>query len=219
MSCFQQLTYRVLSVFLVTVAAVCTSSAAWAHNPVEVSAAVGYRFGGSGDVEHTDDSGAVASSGRFVLAGAPSFSGTVGYRLKPNGFGFLTYSRQQTTMRYQAEGGAGDLSGRMAIEYYQLGGNLEKTHGIWVPYFGASVGLARFLSLGGAADRVFFAAGLDGGLKVDVHRQVHLRLVGRLPLILTNKKLFCRDGQGCVNFDKFSPVVQGEIQIGAGVSF
>jgi hypothetical protein len=107
----------------------------------------------------------------------------------------------------------------MAIEYYQIGGNLETTQGIFVPYLGASVGLARFRSYGGGADRLFFAPMLDGGIKFDLLPQLHLRILGRLPIVFSNGKLYCEDGKGCLELDKFAPIVQGEVQAGIGVSF
>ncbi len=190
-----------------------------AHNRVELSATAGYRFGGRARVQFDREGETSASSGRFVLEGSPSFGALVGYRVQHNAFAYFSYSRQQTTVRYD-EGAVRDLvTGTMAVEYYQVGGNMETTRGLFVPYLGASVGFARYRSFGGGADRLFFAPALDGGLKVDLHKNVHLRVLGRLPIVFSSGSLYCRDDSGCIEQDRFAPIVQGEVQAGIGLSF
>lgn len=157
--------------------------------------------------------------GTWVLSPAVAYGAIFGYRTQPNGFAYLSFSRAQSSTRFQVDGEGNVSTGTLAIEYYQLGGNLEVTRGVLVPYLGASVGLARFAAIGEGTDRIFFSAVLDGGFKVDLHQHVHLRLLARFPITLANKSLRCQGEGSCVTLEKLTPFVQVESQLGLGVSF
>ena len=192
-------------------------SLAHAHNDFEVSGGAGLRLGGMGDAQVRDTAG--TAEGRMTIDPALSYGATLGYRAQPNGFAFLSFSRQVADLHFDTDLQDDYLRGRIAIEYYQLGGNLEYTAGRWVPYFGASVGLSRWVSMGGGGARLFFVAGLDAGLKFDLHEHVHLRLAGRLPVTLAHGDIFCPSQGNCLELSKLTPQVQGEAQLGLGVSF
>lgn len=192
------------------------------HNLIEISATAGYRFGGRAKVQLDRLGDSNPPVGKFVLEGSPSFGAIVGLRVSHDAFAYFSYTRQQTTFRFEDTSGnvvQQNASGKLAVEYYQLGGNIEMTHGMVVPYLGASIGFSRFYSYGRGADRLFFAPMLDGGIKIDLHEHVHLRVLGRLPIVFSQGNLYCRDGYACIELDKFSPIVQGELQAGVGVSF
>lgn len=189
-----------------------------AHNPFEVDAAVGYRLPGGIDVDRVDADDVTVDSGRLTAEGSLVLSGTVGYRIQPDGFIYLTYSRTQTTFAYDADGSAGGaLEADGSLEYFQFGGNVEKTMGVIVPYLGFSLGLGR---IGGSRidTRLFFAPVIDGGFKFDVHEHIHLRLLGRAPILFANKDVVCT-GDECLHATQIRPLAQVEVLGGVGVSF
>jgi hypothetical protein len=189
-----------------------------AHNPFEVDVAAGYRLPGGIDVDRVDADDMAIDDGRLSAEGSFVVSGTVGYRLQPDGFIYLTYSRTQTTFAYEADGSAGgslELDG--SIEYFQFGGNVEKTMGVIVPYMGFSLGLGRIAG-SGIDSRLFFAPVIDGGFKFDVHEHIHLRLLGRVPILFATKDVICTDAQ-CLHAAQLRPLAQIEVLGGVGVSF
>lgn len=195
------------------------TNAALSHDHFEVDGTVGARFGGRASALSRNSTTGVDQAGTWVLSPGVAYGAIFGYRSKPNGFAFLSFSRAQSATRFQVDGEGNVNTGTLAIEYYQLGGNLEITRGVLVPYFGASVGLGRFAAIGEGTDRIFFSAVVDGGFKIDLHRHVHLRLLGRFPITLANDALRCMGEGSCVTLEKLTPFVQVETQLGLGVSF
>jgi hypothetical protein len=171
-------------------------------------------------LSHFDESDAAVSTGRLTLDGGLVLSGILGYRIQPDGFIYVSYTRQELGYAYDAKGSdtSMDFSGNGSLEYFQFGGNVETTRGILVPYFGFSMGLARLASFGGGGSRLFFSPVLDGGLKIDVHEHVHLRLIGRMPILFANKDVFC-SGADCAHAEEIRPTAQLELLGGLGVSF
>jgi hypothetical protein len=204
-----------LALTLCLVAAALSATApALAHDPWELDVAVGYRFGGALDVESDSE------TGRISLDGAPAFSAIVGYRLQPDGFIFLNYSRQSTTLQYVADGGGSASSTGLSTEYLQFGGNLEITRGRWVPYLGFSVGTTRLAATDLGGDDWRFSAVVDGGVKFELARWLHLRLLGRLPFtfLAGDSTVLCAAGGCRVRLDGV-PLIQGDVEAGLGVSF
>lgn len=190
-----------------------------AHNDFEVDVAAGYRFQSGLKTSHYDSTDEAVSSGRLTLDDGLVLSGIFGYRIQPDGFIYLSYSRQELGYSYDPKGNtAAEFSGDATLEYFQFGGNVEMTRGIMVPYFGFSVGMARLASLGGGGSRLFFAPVLDGGLKFDLHKHIHLRLIGRVPIFFANKEVFC-SGDDCAYADEVRPTAQLHALAGLGVSF
>ncbi len=199
------------------------STPVWAHETFEVDITGGYAFGTRLEASQENVDGELREGdGDFRLDGGFAFSGIFGYRMQPNGFIYLSYTRQQTTADYQATGATGvDLNTSASLEYFQFGGNVEMTRGIFVPYIGVSLGLARLAALGevGEGSRLFFTPVIDGGVKIDLHRHVHLRFLGRMPAVFTSKELFCITGAGCAVVTKVKPMAQLQLHAGIGVSF
>lgn len=191
------------------------SGRARAHNTFEVDGSLGYRFGGGSNVR------VAGQEGWIGFEGSPSYGAIAGYRLRPDGFLFLSYSRQQTALVYTADGGSTASSG-VSVEYLHFGGNVETTRGRWTPYLGVSVGATRFadISGSGAGQQWFFSAAFDGGVKFEVLDFLHLRLLGRVPFtILSSDTGVLCPGGGCVVSPSGEPSVQVELQGGVGVSF
>jgi hypothetical protein len=192
-----------------------------AHEHFEVDLALGYRALGGVDTIETetspDDPGFVGLDGSFV------WSPIVGYRVRHDAFLFLSYTRQETTARFTPNGSAlSTSSGGLAQDSIQFGGTVEKTAGRFVPYLGLSVGVLRLSALGRAArDEWDFSATLEGGLKFDVARWLHLRLLGRLPLTFYGGKssVLCLTGDNCLVELDGQPSIQAEVLGGIGVSF
>jgi hypothetical protein len=190
---------------------------------IEISATAGTRFGGSLDVGAEDQAdGTAGETGTLSFDTSFSYGGIFGYRVQPNGFAFLSYSRQETTARFRqfpAEG-ATQVSGDASVEYFQLGGNLEVTRGRLVPYFGLSVGPARFAALGkDGQDSWFFSAVIDAGLKIELTPNIYLRALGRVPFTFQGGDVYCYTGFGCLVALHSSPLVQGELHGGVTVAF
>jgi len=190
---------------------------------IEISATAGTRFGGSLDVESENPSpGTSGETGTLSFDTSFSYGGIIGYRVQPNGFAFLSYSRQETTARFRqfpAEG-TNQVSGEASVEYFQLGGNLEVTRGRLVPYFGLSIGPARFAALGkDGQDSWFFSAVIDAGVKIMLTPNIYLRAVGRVPFTFQGGSVYCYTGYGCLVALHNSPLVQGELHGGLTVAF
>jgi hypothetical protein len=203
-----------------------SSEASADDHKFEIDVTGGYRFGGTLKVDLDDDPDADESTedrtadGQVSANGAPAFGAILGYRVQQNGFIFLGYSRQATTVRYRPEDPSFDtLETDASIEYFQFGGNLEATRGRLTPYFGFSLGMARFASLDTGDDSYRFSMALDAGVKIRLLDFLHLRLLTRLPVTFTSGQVYCYTGAGCVFATKASPFVQGEVQAGLGLQF
>lgn len=194
------------------------SQPAQAHDRFEIDVAAGMRVGGSGNalIKNADST---ETEGKLRIDPAFSMSGSFGYRMQPSSFIYLLFSRQVANTHLDTDDQNNFVQGKLAIEYYQFGGNVEFTNGHWVPYLGASVGVSRWVSMGGGGSRLFFTAGLDAGIKLDVHEHVHLRLAVRMPVTMAHGDIYCTDPAACVELRSFTPMVQGEGQFGVGVSF
>lgn len=192
----------------------------------EIDVTGGYRFGGTlgvdlddypDDDENTEDRDA---DGRVSVDSSPVFGGILGYRIQQNGFIFLSYSRQATTVRYRPDDPSLEiLETDASLEYFQFGGNLQTVRGRFTPYFGFSLGMGRFASLDEGSDNFRFSIAFDGGVKVRIFDFLHLRLLTRLPITFTAGKVYCYTGAGCAFVTNASPFVQGEVQGGLGLSF
>jgi hypothetical protein len=186
---------------------------------IELSATVGSRFGGSLDVGTETVGG---PQGTLSFDSAVSYGGILGVRVQPTGFAFLSYSRQETTAHFRqfADEGTIHEQARASIEYFQLGGNLEFPHERLIPYFGLSIGPARFAALDhDSADQWFFSAVLDGGIKIELLPSLYLRVLGRMPVTFQSGSVYCYPALGCLVALHGTPLVQGEVHGGVTVAF
>lgn len=188
---------------------------------IELSATAGARFGGSLDVGLEGAEDVDGDDGRLSFDSSVSYGGILGFRLQKNGLGFLSYSRQETTARFHQFSDSGaKKTASASIEYFQVGGNLEVTRGRVTPYFGLSIGPARFASLeSDGGDAWFFSGALDGGVKVELLPFLYLRVLGRLPVTFQSSSVYCYTGYGCLVALHGQPLVQGEVQGGVTLAF
>ncbi len=223
---------KVFSIESALPAAACLAALTWSpeasadDHKFEIDVTGGYRFGGTYKVDldanpdDYDDSVDHDDDGRISADSAPSFGASLGYRIQQNGFIYLGYSRQATTVRYRPNDPSLDiLETDASLEYFQFGGNLEATRGRLTPYFGFGLGMARFASLDTGDDSFRFSLSLEGGLKIRLLDFLHLRLLARLPVTFASGKLYCYTGAGCAFATSGSPFVQGELQAGLGLRF
>ncbi len=200
-----------------------SATPASAHDLIELSVAGGYQFGITRDITSTKlDTNPQVTEGHLAISPAPVFTAMVGYRVQHDGFIYLSYTRSHHTFEYDRIGdlnSAPDFSGDGAIESYQLGGNLEMTKGIWVPYLGASVGLGHVISFGANRHRFSFSPVLDAGLKVDLHRHVHLRFMGRLPFYFNEGEFYCVSESECLTDNNVGVFVLPQLMVGVAISF
>lgn len=206
---------------LLGVASLLIAPNAAAHKRFDVGAVLGYRLGGH--VGAAEDS---AYPGMFSFDGAPAYGALASYRVRPDGTLYLSYERQQTTARFTPSGQANSTEqAGVSIEYFQFGGAVEKAYGRkvrFVPYMGASVGLARLAALGrDVPDEWAFAPVLDGGAKVEILPWLHLRVAARLPLSFfgTESTVLCLSGANCTVAVDRTPRFQFDILAGIGAAF
>lgn len=195
-------------------------STAEAHDTFELTAGAGYRLPFGIDMGSEDAEGNFLEDGRLSFEGAPVFTAIGGYRIQRDGFIYLSYTRGVHGVSYEGDDPSATYSftGSRVIEYYQFGGNIEITRGRLVPYMGFSLGLGRIGPLGGGDGQLFFAPVIDPGMKIDLHEHIHLRLMARVPIMMTNKDVVCVDA-GCIHAEQISPMAQLELLGGLVVSF
>lgn len=188
---------------------------ALAQGRIELDAALGYRFGGTSDVE------AEGAEGRVSIGDEAAFTAILGYAVQSNGMVFLNYTRQVSTLHYLSD----DLQTRadtpLSTDVVHFGGNLELPRGRVVPYLGFSLGATRFAAIDYGYDSWAFSLALDGGVRVDITEWLHLRLLGRLPMTFVTSEAgaFCVSPVGCVVLVSGGPIVQGEVFGGFGLTF
>jgi hypothetical protein len=59
----------------------------------------------------------------------------------------------------------------------------------------------------------------DSGFKIDLHKNVHLRFVGRLPVFFADGEVFCTSSDACAEATQIRLMAQPELHAGVGVSF
>lgn len=184
------------------------------ESDIEVDGGFGYQFGGALDVEV--DRG---QRGHLYLDAAPAFTGIFGYRFQRNGFVFVNYSRQDTTLHYRSADLSMNGQNALSTEYFQFGGNIEAFQGGLTPYFGFSIGATRFAA-SGFGDEWRFSLVADGGVKLNVTHWLHLRVFARVPVTILEGEstVFCVNSD-CVVAWNGTPMVQGAVFAGAGFSF
>ena len=208
--------FRILSLGSALLIATLGSSAS-AHPDVEVAGVIGARVGGSARLTDSNND----EIGKASVNSSLSYGGLAGYRLQPNGFGYISYSRQKTEMRYRATGSGSVDTRDVSIEYFQIGGYLEIDRGKFFPYLGFSVGAGRLKELGGSAEELRFSGVLDAGLKYQLLPILQLRLLARMPITILSgdAKVLCVSGAGCAATYGGQPFIQGEFQAGLGLTF
>jgi hypothetical protein len=189
---------------------------ALAHNNVEFAAQGGLNLSGSMPLTI----GGVDGSASFDPAFA--FSGIAGYRIEQEGFIYLEYSRSETTAYFRPNGAATSGSQGVSFDHFQFGGYLEGWRGPIAGFLGFSVGAVRTAAVGGGqGSDVSFAGVIEGGAKIEIIHELHIRLSGRMPInfLSGESQVFCVTGAGCVATLHGDPLIQAQLLAGIGVGF
>lgn len=131
----------------------------------------------------------------------------------------LLYAKQSSSVK-----GATPID--MDIQYLQIGGTVSYTDSMRViPYFGATIGAARFSpDANGLGDETKLAFSLGGGLKFPITDHVGLRFDARafLSLLDSDSELFCASGAagaGCAITARSNTFIQYAAGLGIVASF
>jgi hypothetical protein len=174
----------------------------------EVIPYIGYRGGGSFEVEGSDQSAHVNGHASFALA----FNLVIAEELRYHFF----YSRQETRVE----------SSPLNIEYLHLGGTLTPDPSVpLMPYVIGSMGITRFApSAAGTSDETRFSLGVGGGLRIPTRSRIEILLEARgfLTFISASTSFFCSSGATggvCALRGHGSSFWQYELLAGASYAF
>jgi opacity protein-like surface antigen len=206
--------------------------AAQAQDPpkrFEITPHIGYQFGGSTEVEGTEDESGDEEEpgGELDIESAPSFGVTLDSRVRDGAFAELSYSRQQTNLGLRTPGTPRQEVFDMSVEYFQIGGLLDFRN--WdsrvAPFFLMTLGATRFAPSdeSGLGDEWRFSLALGAGLKVLlVGEWLGLRFQGRFltTFLSSESQVFCPGNGKCLFVvGDTTATFQGEGSIGAYVAF
>jgi len=202
-------------IILMALTMLCLTSTALAQS-MEIQPFVGYRWGGSFDIDDPEAPG-------FDIAGGESYGLTIGWIASPSAQIDVLWSHQGTDLEVDGSiTGHGDsLSGfdidNFMIEGSWVGGKPEDklrgfaSFGIGATQFGAPDGFK--------GSRTQFALGIGGGVKTYFSKTVGLRFQARwTPTFFnSNESVFCSSDSGC--FATTSGDYISQFEVTAGVIF
>jgi Outer membrane protein beta-barrel domain len=179
---------------------------------IEATAFLGYRAGGSFDIQDADGDADVASSTSYALALDYQINSSTAYEF------FIAH---QPT-RLDLAGGRNDLD----VNYLMLGSSVVMAEGSPLnPYVVGLIGVGQFkLDAPGADDKSRFAISVALGLRVPLRERIALRLEARgyLTFVDTQSSVFCSSGSTgatCLLRGSGSTFFQGELLAGIAMSF
>lgn len=185
---------------------------------VEVQPFLGYRFGGSFDIDDAQVSG-------FDLESSGIYGFTVGWILNPEQQLDFLWSHQDTSLDVHGSiPGHGDTLSGVDIDYFQIegsyipGGPDDKVR----PFAAFGMGATHLGAPSGfSGSRTHFALSIGGGAKVYLGRAVGLRFQGRwTPTFYSSSEtLFCSSGSGCFAMVEGGLVSQIEVTAGVMLRF
>lgn len=191
----------------------------------EITPHVGYTFGGSTEVEASEemeDAGEV--SGELDIASAPSFGLTLDSRVYGGGFAELSYSRQQTNLGLRASGEPREELFDMSVEYFQIGGMMDfraTDYSRVAPFFLMTLGATRFAA-DDYGDEFRFSFVLAAGAKIAIVDRFGIRLQGRFltTFLSSESTIFCPGNGKCLFMvGDTTATFQGEASVGAYIAF
>lgn len=179
----------------------------------EVTPFVGYRGGGTFDIEGSAEDADVSEHFSFALA--------LNYHVDSFSSYELFYSRQPTRVSLRELGGF-DLD----VDYLLIGGTqvIEVSSAVQ-PYIIGLAGLGRFsLDAPDAGDETRFAISLGVGVRMHLRPQLDVRLEARgyLAFVESDTSMFCRSdatGSGCLLKGNGATFPQFELMTGLAWTF
>lgn len=154
----------------------------------ELTPFVGYRFGGTFDIEGSSDS--------YRLDDSEAFGLVLNLRNDDNTQWEIFYSQQSTTARLEGTTG---VSPEVDTDLYtlQLGGTYQGDGDTFRPYVAMTLGGTHIKTLANSSQSdTFFSGSIGLGLNISPSNRVGLRLEARAYGTLTDSStdLFCRTG-------------------------
>jgi hypothetical protein len=216
-SCSPVLPRKRLAALIGLVASAAQCSPLWADTPpelFEITPFLGYRGGGSLDLESSDLDADVNAHASFAMAFDLRADGVTQYE--------LFYARQESSL--QAEPALDGMG--LTVEHLQLGGTVVTTEKErFESYIVGGLGLTRFsLDAPGTDDDTRFSISFGGGLRLPVraHFDVRLEARGYLAFLGSDTSMFCASGASggaCSLRGSGSAFFQYELLAGAAFRF
>jgi hypothetical protein len=197
----------------------CLPRVAAAVDPrVQLAGYAGYAFGGS--VDATYDTLARSAN----IADAPSYGGTLSFRVGQGSYAELAYSRQETDVLIRGPEGSNDYD--LTVQYFTVGGLqqfLLPGTDVLRPTFAASIGAVRFgaSTADQEVDDWHLAFILEGGFVLQIIRNFGLRFRARLltTFLADQSAVFCGTNAGCGYTFTGTALFQGDMSGGAFIAF
>lgn len=186
-------------------ASLAASGPAWAQKRLEIGGSVGYQFGG---LIRTDQ-------GNVSIPNGPNFGVTIDLAVRPNAWIEVSYSRQDAAVDLLPPGGGSVPLYDAAVEYYQVGGLIEK--GGPVSLFGlAAIGVFSLdPKTSGLESETWFAVSVGVGAKVPLGRRLGFRLQGRLLVpVLSAAGVITIGGSGSTALISSTVLFWGDVSAG-----
>lgn len=174
---------------------------------VEISPAIGYRFGG----QFTDD-----TTGQDVdVKEAASFGLAVDVEYAPDRMIEVFYSRQSTEIEDVSP--ALDLD----VEYFQIGGVAEYSQENYTPYAVGTLGATRFSPDGGLDSETRFSLTFGGGVKWFLNESWAIKAEGRafITIFDSDAEVFCVSSGGATCLFRASGSLVWQLEANVGVTF
>ncbi|MBK3516537.1 hypothetical protein [Carboxylicivirga marina] len=154
---------------------------------IELTPVYGYSLNGSVNLYRAN----------FKMENAEHYGGILSVEVMPGVLGEFSYTRSNTTARFEDFVAGESNYYDMSIDYFQLGGVKELKKGPVVPFGMVSLG-ATWFNMKDESDHVSFSAALGGGLKFFFSDRIGIRMQGRLllPMYFSGGGLFLGIGSG-----------------------
>jgi hypothetical protein len=180
---------------------------------VEITPFAGWQFWGKLSV----------SSGDLVVPSGLDWGVMADIRVADNGFFEFFYSRQETELQFK-EFPAGVTSKvfDMAVEYFQVGGQLEFYPGAIQPFTALTLGVTQFNpKADGLSSEWRFSGTIAGGGKFYLTKNIGVRGQGQLLMTFINSSggMFCSSGSGCFGGVTGQAFIQGNFTAGLVLAF
>jgi len=200
---------------IVTLVLLALPASGWAQNRGDVSAIVGYQWGG----------GINTSQGRIALDPSVNYGLEIDIVARPGAEIVLLYNRQDTEAKLTNRGvGLPDttLAG-VAMNYFQIGGTAAPyRQGAVKPFFAGTLGLTWIdPKTPNVGSLWYFGGSLGGGLKVLPSERIGLRAQLRwwFTFVPSGSSWWCGLPGGCWATTTFELISQGEVSGGVVIRF
>lgn len=178
---------------------------------LEIGGFYGYRVGGSVDIYYNNIWGEIG------ITDSESFGFDLDYQLRPGFSVNMSWYAQDTQMDFYGPFEKVSL-GDIWLNYFLINGIYEKEIDKITPYFGLGIGMATaHPSSRELKSRAYFAADLQGGVKIALNERLSfkLRVAMLMPLQFGSGGLFCGTGSGCsVGVGASTTIIQGDFSGG-----